>query len=79
MPRQTAAQRAAAEAETTRAIEGPAQPSGAGTRVTGSAGAWIERETDLSWWCPICDHSQTKLVTTCGGCGARRDGDTVTP
>lgn len=39
----------------------------------------IKRQTDNAWWCPVCDHSQTKLIDACAGCGARRDGDTVTP
>jgi rubrerythrin len=30
-----------------------------------------------TWWCPICDHSQTGLVRACGNCGAARDGDVV--
>lgn len=29
------------------------------------------------WWCPYCDHSQTKFITDCRGCGATRDGDKV--
>lgn len=37
----------------------------------------IERETRGAWWCPICDHSNTQLTPTCGGCGANRDGDAV--
>jgi hypothetical protein len=38
----------------------------------------INRQTVNAWWCPFCDHSQTTLLAECGGCGAVRDGDTVT-
>jgi len=38
----------------------------------------IKRENEDAWWCPRCDHSQTQLIDTCGGCGAVRDGDRVT-
>ena len=37
----------------------------------------ITRQTTMAWWCPFCDHSQTTLLTECGGCGAVRDGDTA--
>lgn len=37
----------------------------------------IERETAMAWWCPFDDHSNMTLTTTCGGCGAVREGDTV--
>ncbi len=39
----------------------------------------IKRENKSAWWCPIDDHSNTQLTARCGNCGARRDGDTVTP
>ncbi len=38
----------------------------------------ITRENKHAWWCPRCDHSNTLLTATCGGCGATRDGDRVT-
>lgn len=38
------------------------------TRTSSATGAW---------WCPVCDHSQTKLIGECKGCGAVRDGDEV--
>lgn len=43
------------------------------------AGKKVQREDDLRWWCPHCDHSNTLLTDTCGGCGGERSGDTVKP
>jgi hypothetical protein len=32
------------------------------------------------WWCPICDHSNHSLMTSCGGCGAvKDDGEVISP
>jgi uncharacterized protein (UPF0305 family) len=41
------------------------------------AGKKIERQNEVAWWCPVCDHSNSLLTTACGSCGAVRDGDTV--
>lgn len=38
----------------------------------------VKREQAGTWWCPLCDHSQMLPLMVCGGCGAVRDGDTVT-
>lgn len=37
----------------------------------------IVRETEIAWWCPVCDHSNSTLIDTCGGCGAVRSGGSV--
>lgn len=57
---------------TTASGEAPGAPAKRGERLP------ITRTGPNAWWCPVCDHSQLSNVTTCGGCGAVRDGDEVT-
>lgn len=37
----------------------------------------IERinQTTGAWWCPFCGRSMAHDLETCGGCGAKRDGE----
>lgn len=37
-----------------------------------------QQEVERAWWCPFCDHSNSRDTPTCGGCGAERDGDEAT-
>ncbi len=39
----------------------------------------IKRENLHGWWCPLCDHSQSLVMTSCQNCGATREGDRVVP
>jgi hypothetical protein len=74
MPRRTNAQ-IAADAERDRiAAEAAAQA----VKVEGTPeNNAIKRQTEMAWWCPLCDNSQTTLQPECGNCGAVRDGDHV--
>lgn len=37
----------------------------------------VRTNKQQDWWCPLCDHSQTRLTLECRGCGAVRTGDEV--
>lgn len=47
-------------------------------RIAYVDGAPGQEGVERAWWCPFCDHANTRDTVKCGGCGAERDGEQAT-